>query len=1610
MNIDDLEIEDLHGQPRNEEYDEREYEDEPEEVERAELDYDDEVPPAAFTLDDMFDDDDFALLADNDTLNDMLNEQVDDEFGTIEMFDPSSIFDVLGSFDRTASGKPPFKRLLQPDFNISPFEIKSKSTLLQYEYVDGPRYLIGENNIIKIVNANQSVNVGVCKVDFLAIPIAEDDYFAIATMLSEEASTKATCLGYSSFIHSVASIIVNQRSGVIEPIEGWDVQAHGIGWEITGLNYLKRKTLARCIINKYALVSSTCKLSPENHVFLKYSHHEDICDTSQFNKSAFDQDESPYTYFADIMHNITRDFPMHVYENLSKQFKSWYSRQDVSQSTKFDYVSPAAHLTSVITQYSKTINGVKYVPCPFRVLGGEVTDNDMMNKFIIRPYTDIASVGTTFHTMPLDTNPEVTMLSQTAHNMVHPKYPRDNISTWLMRRLCRFDVFRSAVIESELFAKISGKYGMYWSKFSNCGISWKIVRAESLTYYCAFHQIGEPPLSCGKWRKLHPEGRTWQSATFKISISDIEYAKLIPSRIMTMICSMFAYTSKQTRLYVLQKMVLITGIMKGSSWQTSALLGDMRFMSLCAVSGSGDVASMITKAANRVNKFLSFSDFYALFLIRRFSERYDGNGLKDTPLFQMPIRFLGIEKDMNMYTMWHVRGLTHATNCFIKLRDGAQLERANRVKLSTHYNRQVDTLMNMSAYGLQQYEFDNLMDYSPDTAYFNYFLFASLTYLSAKKLHAGKRQMPTKVCINNLFSDHHSYMSEDPADPRNGKISTMRVTEGVTKILHDYGQPGGIHSLLHRMSAGGRIRNVYLTHPKDSKSKNREIPQMSSHMRITQFVSESLLTIYTDEESADMMQNPEKFSIYATRFSEIMRNHGLTRSEDKEFFCGNMHPEFMSVGIGLLARVLGSTSVVLSAALLRCDKSRINISPIGCDESILETHYPITGYNIVVGNKLKERSGIENFIHMQQGVRAIAAACINTIFTTGLDIVQRIVAPDITDTQVMTTSDDAVRGAFVKKPCTYDIPSTLDDYIFTPPKLMKHSMMIDSADKGIVSSRLAEFNNTVCGPNGLIPQHFAHAHLVIQPLMGENVIDDIQSIISRARSSLSWGDSFDTCRSAYSTGVILLMQKWFLRIEEIDLLYDAGLLPFSDEELLVGVTKISFNSKLALIRAMEPEIREEVAAGRINILTGLRKFNVKDGSKRRTIYAKSDTNINAVQRTIGKINAARRTRGSLKPDFARKPSHKKYAAVKDELITMLRNSAQDPTIEETNLINRFVNPPEVRIIPREPKRSDSAPCVQGATVKTGDDVDLKLVKAFRFCKLNVSRMLSKKEMEIAMMGPLEYEKELNFRDINNRDFGIRFKSPTGRPLIRLYNDVKFIRPQTFTFSLLLPEPGERQHMWTMKGEVYPSFQPTWWGQNTVTRCVKSKYIMAFGFAIAGNKLHVFYQTLTSVPMMYTTTKFDPNAKVFQVSVREGNLYCPLMKDYAPIHQDYVKDMYKYLNYFHVGMDGYATALMNYGNYLNTSQRSASTIMTEIFGLANSRFPNSVLNHKPDYPYFIEGCTTFPDARLTTIIGVNFITKLKLTYSENPDLTRTINVDVDPPYETTQLPVEEANDW
>jgi len=750
-------------------------------------------------------------------------------------------------------------------------------------------------------------------------------------------------------------------------------------------------------------------------------------------------------------------------------------------------------------------------------------------------------------------------------------------------------------------------------------------------------------------------------------------------------------------------------------------------------------------------------------------------------------------------------------------------------------------------------------------------------------------------------------------------------------------------------------------------------------MRIAQFISEAVMSVYTDESDVDMMQEPEKYAEFTDRFSKIMKSNGITRSEDKDFFCGWMHTEGMSLGALILAKQLGSSSLTTSSAILRLDKCRYTVAPVGCDPDLyknLQGNLPIY---LKVGKKNNKSYASINYIHFMQGVRAMAGAMINTVFSAGLDCIQKECAPDILITEIMTTSDDSTRGVCIGPNPVYNSTSTMMDYINMGPKLVQHCMMKDSTDKPILSDRIAEFNNVAIGPNGMLPHQFVHTHLIIQPLLGETLIDDIISCVAQSRSSLAWGDSIDCARSAMDAYRVLLEQKWLLTTEEIDLLYDMRLIPSTDEELLQGYHLHSDVTKVKLLRLVDDDTKQMIISGDKSAMDVLRKHRIyKPGKRPKVQLLTPNSECFTVKSTMEQINSTRKMRGRINAKYIRRTEYKIRQAAKNNLMKVLREPINEITPSERELIKDMPKPPEVTIMYTIPRGKDLMPTKQGLTSYTVVRPNIKSILAKRLANLQVTYKLDDIDSKLADLDDRDFHLFLKKQRTISQYEGFKFKSPGGLPLMRFHNDTIFARPMCFKFVLDLPNGVSKPRLFTHNNVAYPNFTPCFFGGFTLNMCKTSKFIPALGFSWEGEQLTIFYKHNKSRLKSYTTD--TANGNVVKFSQNKINVLCPLKKDLTAINPSIFGIDCHIPNLNEITGD--SVALLNYGNYINTSAQGASKIMASIFEKLGGSYMKQISGYKPQYPYFPDSAVSFTRASVNHVTGTKCITRLKIRYDNN----------------------------
>lgn len=1488
--------------------------------------------------------------------------------------DAFDILDILGQKETISTVKPNLVRKHYGGFDVRAIKRKFADRLNYQSLVRSEYQLISEKNNVYLIVDNERIKCGKTKFEFNPITILQRDYIEMASILSEETATKGTCLGYSSLCHSAVCCMLLSEDDVLEPIEGHDVVKNGTFFEITGYNYNKRKTNADVLINKYVLLYTICSHYPDAENIIELSNKEDTFDSTGFANGAFDQPRSPYSDVIDRLHEQTRWFDTNKMEFLYKQVRSWFCRKPpVVQDSKFIPPDPTS-INEALIRGSKLRGDEHKLPSPFRILAGPPLPEGIGENLVLLPQLQLEASRTTFHTMPLDYDFERVLIAEPEYKVEVSLDNNDSFFIWLYNSLLKFAIFQSIYIEAELLSKIVGKKGCFWSKYSNAGITWSLIRSNSMTYYVGYYRKSKPNDDCGEWAIIDRENDIWRSPTFKISLTDIEHAKVLPHRIYTTCASVIAYTSKPQRAQIMTRIMVLSATMKSSTWQTSALAGDMRFITLCTCSETGDLKSMVDKAASKVIKPLSAPDSIFLLLIKKFASNFATRDKSTTPIVGLPLRFMSLEKDLPSTMMWHMRKGDHATECFRKLVKGVHQEKDNRMEIINCLNMQSRYIDKFFGEGVTQNDFDEMMSQMPTTPYYNHIFFMALSCKTVQHLDAGKRQDPTQVNLKNLVSDHHSTMIDKPSELSGAVITTPRVADGLNSLLQQYHNPNGIHKLLTRMRNGPKLTNIFTIHPKDSKSKNREIPQMTNYMRATQFVSESLLTIYTDAEESDMMQNTEKYSEFCESFSEVISKSGLSRSEDKEFFCGYMQPECMSLCTLVVAIITGSTSIVTASAIQRCNKSRWTLLPKECDESIIDGIEERKTCFVKQGKTASRSLAILNYIHMMQGVYAIGAALVNTVFTVGLDFLQKEILVDVEKTFIYTTSDDSVRGVIVKKDNVYNAQQVKADYINSAPLEMHHCMMKDSTEKPIESETLAEFNNVAVGPSGMYPQQFIHSHLCIQPLLGWSVIEDIVNCVSNARMSLTWGDSIDLARAALNSNIMLLQQKWLLTQFELDKLYDVGLLPKCDEEIISGMGKLDDNIKLKLFRMLDDECKMFVISGEMKLIDSLRVYKLKgESANQKPRIVKYLGDLVGLRTTFEQINRSRRIKNKINIGALKQFDYGKRRQTKNILFEQLSKPEAAITLEEKRILDDLPKQPDIKIIPCQPRRSSFKPSYIGSSIKIKPNINLKGIIAKRLLNINITKHLNENEQHIANLTQEEYDLFMLKYQQEDLYKGLAFKSPSGRSLMKLHNKELYNGSMCFNYVASLEYPCEEPSNMTFGGTRYDKVIPCFYGYKMLEKADKQGCMLAFAFCHHGDLTTIFFQKKRGRPMSHTIDRNDNNFVI--IEKKDVRVLCPLKKDLTPIADgSYNMEVEKPYNPL---LTGDPDALLNYGNFMNTSARSAIKKMRVIFNTFDSNFPHQLAAVKPSFPYHLESSVEITYARINFLKGSRAISKLRL---------------------------------
>jgi len=780
--------------------------------------------------------------------------------------------------------------------------------------------------------------------------------------------------------------------------------------------------------------------------------------------------------------------------------------------------------------------------------------------------------------------------------------------------------------------------------------------------------------------------------------------------------------------------------------------------------------------------------------------------------------------------------------------------------------------------------------------------------------------------------------------------------------------------------------NAYILHEKDAKSGHRTISQMFPDMRVDQSWSEHMCAIYTDEEKADQMRDSKKASNYVTAFSDLLSKGGTCSSEDKKFFCGNINPEFLGACVHILGHDMGSTGLMGAGSNILCDTYRWMImkpgeySEIGGLISKIETRDCLYS-----GRKTNEPTkAFKTQWHMQQGIRAQAAALMSTVVGVGTWQIMSSMTEAVTDKHIFTTSDDWVRGICVHEGSRYDKRSVEIEFIHRPFGLMKRIMMMNSSSKLVESANLSEFNNMAVTRRGMMVQSPVHAHLAIQPLLGTSVIDDVVSLISGSRATVRWGDTIDVATGSIEGYIVLLRQKWLLDDQHIQSMIDKGFLPKDDEQLLEGFQFRTDHLKRIVYWTTEPGKRGDLLNGSVSMLDSIRRAaNVKEKNKRARRPVGFNSTTFMQRENSEAIEKSRMLKNKGGGKYTRPIQPELRINARNKFVELLYSDLDEIPPIDSITINDLSTYEKCTIAPKSAKTSHLKPCSQGSGGKSPKEVDLGAVISKRFTGLNLRARLDVEGMDLVDIPFADFLTWYRSKVKEKMTFGFGFQSPYGLPRMAFRNGCRFTKATSFSFFMDHPDMASAKSLDYQKMTEKHSIKPLVYGGSDLKNISEGRFMMPHSMrAIPGEKgtiLHEYsWEHGTKGRDSVLVEPFStPHMTVFK-GVDRIYLINPDRPDMSLVN------LAKYIRIDDPpgsslpGVCFDAIAAYNYGNWLYTNSFKAMASMDSLMRFVSGcKQPKWLQGKLPAFPYFVGNTTNITRGVYTIVEGHKCVRRLRL---------------------------------
>jgi len=1581
------------------------------------LDANPHIPPDISVFVDAFDDDEM-----NDLME--LTEDLEEvaELNELTEIGGTDFLEICNAF---APDKPEEDNK-HPDLkeikSIAHTDIPSGSieprTLITHEQVEGPYSLFTEKNSthVFLVGTQESKRVGVSSIGVeFDIDIKTLDYYKCANMYSEEVGGKGVNLGFSSFYHSTAIMIIAKNTdGVIEPHDGHDYAWNNYTFEITGQNYLERKTNADVIINKYLLNSCMLSVYSYHYSYQTWSWNEDSGVITSFYDTGFDYNTTTRSRIMRKLATLLPKITNAQRDSLGQNYLAYCHNQgmpeDDTHAPNRDYTLTCQRVRDCITEGAKLVDGKYYVPAPFRLLYPQDEPEILLTKEVeerqsLQVFTTDYGEST-YHTWNIDNDPREILRSKCDKYPEKNTYQYKSLHDALYEKLKEYKSFCYASMQAALLPKINGKGGCFYDRYNRAGIAWYRQNSSALTWVCVFYTFSNPGAveEVGKW-SYNEMKQIFVSPSFKVSRQDIHYASVLPAKIAAALSGIRPLMDPSQYASTEPKIIMAMGLQSNSTWATSHRTGANRFLTCCHVSSSGDLPALIEGQLKSMNKH-RFCDYFQLSLFLSFINEQPSTNV--TPLLRLPFAAMAYEKDFSQTLQWHMRNTDHATQCMVKVTDAAKRHRGTDEAIEEWFNIQYNFIEQMLNNGITILEYKDFMSKTPAFPALNLVAFIGMCNITKNDIkEIGSVQHAMGFSVWSMITDRHC---TEYKGFRGGMhhIKCSRVAEAMSRYLHSISGVTGGYELIAKMAAGERLPpNLLLNHHKDAKEADREISQMYPQHRIKQCFPETLVETFTGNNPDDMMSDAEKYNKHVL---DTMNPDGKGKaghvSEDRSRFCQEQDPQSQGLALGCISYEANSTCLRSAAAMTLQNKTRDIVYPVEADrDSLLEG----LERKCVMIENAKEKNITECITierNMTQGLGAVTGGAINTVFVSSHARIVESMIPGLDNISSNTTSDD------VKRTChnnsNYSHNSVARVYKSVPNRNIHMAMMAENKKKFIFSRVLSEFNNVVATCTGMISQSPIFATLTIQPLLSKSLFGDLSTVVNTTRSTLSWGCPPDVMQCGFFAMLRVFRQKWLLSEEEMEIIWLSGLLPRDVSEHLEGFWIRNDNTMKRLYSKLDDDQKKMLIEGRVTIYDSMKRCELDLGRKRKKKKMKIEPikGLNRANEVLDTVLSQRLVAERLMSRHIQPLHPSKRAAAKAKFFEMLSGEHVDVDIGDVDALR----PARVQCHVRAAREVDRIPCSLGTSASLPAD-SLQRIRARRYLGVNYRDHPNANEERVAQLDDDDFKKEMAVLERSTRHQGFSFKAPCGKPLTRLFDNRIFKRPASFTFSVDMVQPTPKKQPFTHRGRQVYNFKPCLYGSycmNMLQRKVsRRKYVLAFGVGTIDGVRYAFYK-LRERRSEVTSVAIPDRIGALQ-TITQSNLlilYADRM-DASPLltidHRSrVVPDL--------PGVVGDNDAILNYGFYCRSSIPQGFKVYQDLFTQHNSVIPSFVMNHMPSYPFFPLPTTDIGRGNITSLHNYSCINKLKLVSINDPPPHTQIDLGGVIPQRITLNLNEEFIDW